>query len=432
MPPRLWPSTLELFSLLLFASAFQFQSVSSETDSSECKELMVRSYGINRCGEISTADKERLMSHKTTVVLPSLYLVALVLGLPSNLLALWVLLFRTKKKPSTILLINLTTCDLLLLVVLPFRIAYHFKGNNWTLGEPFCRLVIALFYGNMYGSIMCLALIAFDRYLAVVHPMVGMSLRSRLLSMCMSVAMWAVMLTAMAPLLATQQIHPIKGLNVSICHDALPSETQRSFFLPYFASLFSVCFVLPLLVMIVCNACVIRALVKAGKRYKHAAFVTVLVMVVCLVCLLPSNVLLIFHNLHWLAKKEIEDKPVSEPEWDPIFGFVYKTTPSPNLTSENSENNLYNLYMLSLALATFNSCLDPFIYYYVSEEFREKARQVLCCKDPPKPNISSQQDTSMSTMSYRTKVTTCGDLLSTSGKLSMPTDTKYTNGRVVA
>lgn len=36
--------------------------------------------------------------------------------------------------------------------------------------------------------------------------------------------------------------------------------------------------------------------------------------------------------------------------------------------------------MPSLALSTLNSCIDPFIYYYVSHEFREKVRAMLCCQ----------------------------------------------------
>ncbi|KTG41723.1 hypothetical protein cypCar_00035809 [Cyprinus carpio] len=121
--------------------------------------------------------KEQMQSYSFTLVVPLLYFLAFFIGLPTNLLALWVLLLQTKKLPSTILLINLTIYDLLLLLVLPFRIVYHFMGNNWTFGEPFCRVVIGLFYGNMYGSVVCLALIAMDRYVALVHPFGAKMLR---------------------------------------------------------------------------------------------------------------------------------------------------------------------------------------------------------------------------------------------------------------
>jgi len=61
---------------------------------------------------------EQIQSYRTTLVIPLICLSAFLIGLPTNTLALWLLVQRTKKLPSTILLINLTTCDLLLLLVL--------------------------------------------------------------------------------------------------------------------------------------------------------------------------------------------------------------------------------------------------------------------------------------------------------------------------
>ncbi|KAL2077273.1 hypothetical protein ACEWY4_026777 [Coilia grayii] len=384
--------SLQASFLLLFFSTFKFTS-SSQSD--DCVPWG-RTFVVNACS-VGREDAKQITSNTMTVLLPILYLVALVVGLPSNLVALWVLLFRTKKQPSTILLINLTTCDLLLLLVLPFRITYHFQGNDWTLGEPLCRLVMALFYGNMYGSMLCLALIAFDRYLALVHPISGRTLRSYRLSVYMSVAVWAVVLAAMAPLLATRQTYLIKNLNITTCHDALPLDTQHSFFLPYFASLFSICFVPPLVVVVFCYSCVLYTLVKSGKRYNHAVRVTVLVMVVCIACLLPSNVLLISHNSNLLKE------------------------------GEESSDNLYMPYTLMLALSTFNSCLDPFIFYYVSEDFREKAQQMLSSRESTKAATTSQKNTSSSSTSSRSKVT----LLSASGQLLVTPQPTYLKEDIV-
>ncbi|XP_063045846.1 proteinase-activated receptor 4-like [Engraulis encrasicolus] len=329
--------------LLLFSSAFRLTSSSLE----EPRDPWVSAQNCSM-EQIAT---ENMKSGTMTVLLPSLYLVALVLGLPSNLLALWVLLFRTKKQPSTILLINLTTCDLLLLAVLPFRIAYHFQGNNWTLGEPFCRLVMALFYGNMYGSMLCLALIAFDRYLALVHPLRALTLRGLHHTVPMSVAVWVVVLAAMAPLLATQQTHPIKNRNITTCHDVLPLDKQPNFFLPYFVSLFCICFVPSFLVVVFCYGCVLRK--NTDNRFRYAVHATVLVMGVCLVCLLPSNVLMILRNINWLEVVE---------GWSQVI-------------------HLHMAYMLALALSAFNSCLNPLNLYYLSTDFQKKMQQAMCHRD---------------------------------------------------
>jgi hypothetical protein len=35
--------------------------------------------------------------------------------------------------------------------------------------------------------------------------------------------------------------------------------------------------------------------------------------------------------------------------------------------------------MVSLAVSTLNSCIDPFIFYYISDDFRDKVVMVLCC-----------------------------------------------------
>lgn len=336
-------------------------------------------------------EKEEIQAATTVLLVPLLYLVSFVFGFPPNLLALWVLLFRTKKFPSTILLVNLTCCDLLLLLMLPFRIVYHFQGNNWMLGEGFCRLLIALLYGNMYGSVICLALVAVDRYVALVHPFGAKRLRSRKTSIWMSLMVWIVVVIAAVPLLASRQSYFIDNLSITTCHDALPEKEQENYFLPYFFTLFFLCFLFPLLVVVFCYSAILRTLVASGARYAHATRVTVLVLVVFIVCLLPSNVLLLMHYSKLLhthnSMKDYDDLEAEE--------------------VASNYNRLYVPYMISLAISTFNSCLDPFIFYYVSEDFREKARALLCCT---KTFYESSSGSSSGTM--RSKVT----LLSMSGK----------------
>lgn len=326
-----------------------------------------------------TTLKERqlkeIQAPTTNLYLPVLYLLAFIVGLPSNLLALWVLLFRTKALPSTTLLINLTATDCLLLLVLPFRIVYHFRGNHWELGESFCRIVMALFYGNMYGSVLCLALVALDRYIALVHPFGAKTLRGKRTSLYMMVAVWVVVLAAMLPLLMSRQTYVLDELQITTCHDALPEEEQENYFLPYFLTLFSLCFLLPFLVMLFCHGAILHTLLAEGKRYSHAVWVTVLVLLVFIVCLLPSNILLL---------------------------LTYTDS-----SLDGDGEDLYVPYMVSLAVSTFNSCIDPFIFYFVSGEFREKARSALRCNADNKPSSLGNNVTysSSSSSGQRSKVT---------------------------
>ncbi|CAK6980839.1 proteinase-activated receptor 4 [Scomber scombrus] len=318
----------------------------------ECSSMSVRLRAFRlrtSCNFTTLKEKQlkQIQAPSTTFYLPVLYLVAFCVGLPSNLLSLWVLLFRTKRLPSTTLFINLTAADCLLLLALPFRIVYHFRGNRWELGEPFCRVVTAMFYGNMYGSVWCLALVALDRYLALVHPFRARTLRSRKTSLYMSASVWAVVLAAALPLLASRQTYFLDELQITTCHDALPQDEQENYFLPYFATLFSVCFLLPFGGILFCHGSVLRSLLVGGKRYGHAVRATVLVLVVFIVCLLPSNILLL---------------------------LTYADS-----SLDGDGEDVYVPYMVSLAVSTFNSCIDPFIFYYISTEFRIKAAAALCC-----------------------------------------------------
>lgn len=305
---------------------------------------------------------QEIQAPTTNLFLPVLYLLSFIVGLPSNLLALWVLLFQTKPLPSTTLLINLTVVDCLLLLMLPFRFVYHFRGHHWQLGEASCRVVMAMFYGHIYGSVWCLALLALDRYIALVHPFAARALRSQRTSLLMTGAVWVVVLSAMLPLLLSQQTYWLDELQITTCHDALPEEEQEKYFLPYFITLFSSCFLLPFAGVLYCHLAVLRTLVAQGKRCAHAIRVTVLVLSVFIVCLLPSNILLLL-------------------------------TYTDSLLDEDGED-IYVPYMVSLAISTFNSCLDPFIFSYVSPEFRERARSALRCRggDGHKP---STQETNM-------------------------------------
>ncbi|XP_059202672.1 proteinase-activated receptor 4 [Centropristis striata] len=378
---RLLVGTLVFVSLL--SSVSSESSESSESSSphpppEDCSSMSVRLRAFRlkiNCSFTTLKEKQlkEIQDSTMVLVLPVLYLVAFCVGLPSNLLALWVLVFRTKRLPSTVLLINLTAADCLLLAALPFRIQYHFRGNDWRLGEVSCRVVMALFYGNMYGSVLSLALVALDRYVALVHPFGARTLRGQRTSLYMSAAVWAAVLAAMLPLLVSQQTYRLDAPRITTCHDALPEAEQQNFFLPYFATLFAVGFLLPFAVVLFCHGAVLRTLLAGGRRYGHAARVTALVLVVFVVCLLPSNVLLL---------------------------MTYGSTDGDGMDGED----MYVPYTLSLALSTFNSVLDPFIFYFVSVEFREKTRGALCCRpDNQRPSLGNVSYSSSS--GQRSKVT---------------------------
>ena len=122
-----------------------------------------------------------LKSSLTTVFLPLVYIFVFAVGLPTNGMAIWVLVFRSKKiHPAAIYMANLALADLLFVIWIPLKIAYHFNGNNWTFGEGMCKVLVSFFYGNMYCSILFIACLSVQRYWVVAHPLTQQRTDNRL------------------------------------------------------------------------------------------------------------------------------------------------------------------------------------------------------------------------------------------------------------
>lgn len=86
------------------------------------------------------------------ILLPVSYALVFVFGLALNGTALYVIVFRTRTwKPSTIYMFNLTMCDTLYILTLPFLIYYYADENDWPFSEPLCKIIRFLFYANLYG-----------------------------------------------------------------------------------------------------------------------------------------------------------------------------------------------------------------------------------------------------------------------------------------
>lgn len=301
---------------------------------------------------ISDLAEKVLKSHVTTIGLPVIYIFVFALGLPTNALALWVFLFRTKKKhPSSIFMANLALADLLFVIWIPLKIAYHFNNNNWIYGDGLCKVLVAFFYGNMYCSIAFIACISVQRYWAVVDPL-SQRQRDNRVAIYVSITVWVVVWLITIPLYLYDQDVKVANLGIQTCHD-VTRPSQKKTAAGYFLTMGTLGFIVPTVVCIVSYVLMLKALRNSmgdpaiSKKRKKAVVLIVTVLVMFLICFTPSNILLLVHYILLLAE---------------------------------AENNLYGFYIVSLCLASLNSCIDPFIYYFISEEFREHVKNTFLCR----------------------------------------------------
>ncbi|NXJ06627.1 PAR2 protein, partial [Odontophorus gujanensis] len=221
--------------------------------------------------------------------------------------------------------------------------SYHLLGNHWLFGDYLCRTMVALFYGNMYTSILFLTCIAVERYVSVAHPFLwkgSMETWGRA-GICM--AIWLLVGLGVSPLLLYPQTEHILKLNITTCHDV---QGKDKFFQHYFLCLVGLGFGVPFMLMIISHSCILARLLAKRESYGHVVHILAVVLLAFLLCFTPSNVLLFMH-------------------------YLQQDTGCNNVT--------YSWYALALAFSAFNNCFDPFLYFYISKDFRGWIRDTGCC-----------------------------------------------------
>ncbi|KAK9516573.1 hypothetical protein VZT92_024493 [Zoarces viviparus] len=193
-------------------------------------------------------------------VMPSFFLLVLILGLPLNLLSLWVFLHRLRRwTRSTVFLFNLTLADTLWLLALPCLINYHLDQLHWKLGISLCMAVRMFYHNYFYLSIFFVTCISVDRYLAIVHPLRSLVLLGRRQTSLLCVVAWVASLVLSIPVASMSVIQTCPGSNRTVCPlYVLLSETGGSLSYSLFCSI--VGFLFPLLSICYCGLRSVREL----------------------------------------------------------------------------------------------------------------------------------------------------------------------------
>lgn len=190
--------------------------------------------------------------------------------------------------------------------------------------------------------------IGIDRYIGIVRPMLFRKTREKKsIAVISCLLMWGLVLSVLYPLMTTDLTFDIPELGITTCFDMLKSKMLPNLS-AWAAFLFSMVFVLFLFPFCVTTFCYLRVICKLAKdsrtvQKKRAIRLAAIVLLVFTLCFAPNNILLLTHT---------------------VLRIYYK-------------KSIYMAYKLSLCLSCLNSCIDPFIYYLASKEFRQKLRQII-------------------------------------------------------
>ncbi|XP_053357088.1 P2Y purinoceptor 2-like [Clarias gariepinus] len=294
----------------------------------------------------SASNRCNLSEDFNNILLPVVYSIVLVFGLLLNLTAMYSICCRLKRwSPNTIYMINLCVCDTLYILTLPFLIYYHASKKNWPFTEVFCKVIRFLFHTNLYGSILFLSCINVHRYIVVCHPVRSMRWVNARRARYTSFVIWVVVLIFQAPVLYFSRTK-----NNTICTDTTSGDLFK-YFLPYSSAISVLFFLIPFIIVIVCNSLMVHQLIQPGtvggtvSRHskKKSVKMIVIVLLAFIVCFVP------FHFTR-------------------SVNYFFRHFPNVNC---NLREGSRIAYKVSRPIASINSCIDPILYFMAGQGFRQ-------------------------------------------------------------
>lgn len=195
------------------------------------------------------------------------YIIILLTGLPANLLALRAFLRRVRQPhpaPVHILLLSLTLADLLLLLLLPFKMVEAAHDFAWPLGNTLCALTGFGFHCSIYCSTWLLVGISVERYGSVAFPVQYKLNRRPVYGVIAAVAIWLLSfghcnIVIIVQYLPTNSSREANSLPV--CYDNFTQEQLRVV-LPVRLELCLLLFFIPMGVTIFCYWRLVRIILS--------------------------------------------------------------------------------------------------------------------------------------------------------------------------
>lgn len=303
------------------------------------------------------------MSDSLMILITTLYAITFVIGFIGNSLGLYIICKKCGIKAATHLLIANLACSNLLIVfiVIPTSVSFLYNGHYWLSGisgTVTCKISQYLFVFPIATSILTILVVSIDRFFAVCHPMRGQLFRK---PKKMTATIWICAAIVTSPIIVIFKVTPFPSPEIKwSCSQYFGQDPQLADTLSkvYYASLFALLYLLPLLIITVLYTIIgyklynrsipgmsrsptFRDRVERSKR--KVAKVMVMIVTAFAICWFPA------HAVHYYVTFQKE--------------AVSRIPP----------------YAISLLLwiSHSNSAIDPFLYILLSHNFQREFRKII-------------------------------------------------------
>ncbi|KAM6951001.1 somatostatin receptor type 2 [Aplochiton taeniatus] len=331
----------------------------------------------------ATGPAHEAFDQTSQVVITFIYFAVCAVGLCGNALVIYVILCYAKMKTVTnIYILNLAVADVLCMMSLPF-IAMQLALVHWPFGAVLCRVVMTADSLNQFTSIFCLTVMSIDRYLAVVHPIKSTKWRKPRIAKLINLTVWGVSLLVNLPIMIFSGLATNKNQAPS-CTIVWP-EPQEAYYTAFMFYTFFVGFCLPLTVICLCYLLIVVKVKSSGmrvgsvQRRRSERKVTRMVSIVVAVFVLS---------------------------WLPFYVFNVTSVTGTISTTPALKSTFEFVVVLGYA----NSCANPVLYAFLSDNFKKSFQNVLCLKKGGGLDETERSDSRADRTRMAHEPTLCGPL----------------------
>ena len=231
---------------------------------------------------------------------------------------------KSSKNVTNLFIANMAIADLLLTVtMMPYQVAYLYKGSLWfggKLGIVTCKVIFYALPISIAASVLTMMLISFDRFYAVFFPLrEAIFQRPKILS----TMIWVLSFALMFPYVFLSDVSFDPNKNGYHCQFALPTNnlSEDEIFRVlriYHISLFVMVYALPLFITIIAYTLICckvvrrkipgnmtdtnRAVVEKSRR--KVVRLLVVICVVFALCWFPTYI----NHFFWFVRPDQQDK----------------------------------------------------------------------------------------------------------------------------
>ena len=313
---------------------------------------------------------EYLEEERGRIILPVIFCIIALLGITGNGFVIYTYVTRKQMRTLTnMLILNLATADLLFLVICLPLTSFRFIALHWPFGDASCKISQYCVYVSVYVSLYTLVMMAISRYCAIVHPLSSIRIRTKRNVAIAIVLTWTTFLLGFIPTLFQFQVYYFTSINGdrAVCENVEHvgnSHKARIYVTVYFSS----GYFLPLVLIIGLYGGILKHVLKSKdpriaqgdremnqeRQFRKNKRVTRMIFAVIstfAVCCLPYHIVVLSRR----------------------YGAW-------NMHTTDEVNTYVSLVLAAKCIAYANSCMNPFLYLFMSSSFRGTFKEVMCCK----------------------------------------------------